>query len=142
MGSKLERFKKRAANHGQDIALHPFLAWPTGAYIDEWSDEPDPDSASYPASRPEPTYDTSVTVRGFWEYYQAGKHKIYNRDVSGERINVVAIFYGPGDQTYQLRDKVVYDGMDFFIAKLMPWFDASDPVHTEIVLERTVPRAS
>lgn len=141
MGPKLDQFKQRATDHGQDITLYPFLAFPTGAYIDPWSDEPDPDSASYPASRPEPTYDTAVTVRGFWEYYQAGKHKEYLREVTGERINVVAIFYGPGDQTYQLRDKVVYGGESYWIAQLMPWLDGSDPVHTEIILEKIVPRA-
>jgi hypothetical protein len=142
MGQKLDQFKVHASNHGQTVTLSPWSAWPSGAYSDPWSGEPDPDNVGYPATQPETTYGTSVSVVGFFQHWRANQEKRYVRTPWGEETEIMAIFFCPGDQTIAVRDKVVFGSETYWVTQLQEWRDGADLVHVEAILVQSVPRAT
>lgn len=142
MGHKLDRFKARAAQIGQTVTLSPWVGWPTGGYTDPYSGEPDPDHASYPSSQPEPTYDTDVSVTGVFQHWRANQEKRYVRTPWGEEVEIMAIFFCPGDQTIAVKDKIVFSSETYWVTRLQEWREGNDLVHVEAMLVQSVPRAS
>lgn len=140
--SKQDSFKIRAAEHGQTVTLYPFLAWPTGVYVDTYSGEPDPDHASYPATRPSPSYDTAVTLKAFFQPRSTTKEEQYIRAVWGEEVRIDARLMVPGDQVVNHLDKVVFGSGTYYVAELAPWPEAGETVYTEAILTESAPRAS
>lgn len=140
--SKLDSFKARAAGHGQEITLYPFLAWPTGAYVDGWSGQPDPDHVGYPATQPSPSYDTAVTLKAFFQPRSTTKEEEYIRAPWGEEVRVDARVMMPGDQAVNFKDKIVYGGVTYYVAALAPWKEGDVTVYTETLLTESVPRAT
>jgi len=145
--SKLQKFKRRAARRGQTVSLYAFSAWPTGDYVDTWSGEPDPDDVDYPATVPEPTYETAVSVTGFFQPATAQIAGASPRDQPvrapwGEEVQQAAIFYCPGDQEVSEKDKVVYGSDIYYVYSLSPRYDGSILVHTEVYLTESVPKVN
>jgi len=122
--------------------LYPFLNWPAGSYVETYSGEPDPDDAAYPATQPSASYDTVVSVTGF---FQPASEKVKDSPIRapwGEEVKVTAIFFCPGDQTVTVNDKIVYGSATYYVVALAPWQDGSTTVQVEVSLTESVPRAS
>lgn len=117
---KLEKFKARAAEHGQAVTLYRFGAHPSGSYVDSVSGYPDPESAAYPATVPADSYGTPVTVQGFvqppWSLVRGGQS--YERGLHGEELPVDLIFFGPGDVTIMVRDRLVISGSTYEVNRV------------------------
>jgi hypothetical protein len=141
--SKLTQFKARAAAHGQAITVYPFSAFPSGSYVDTWSSEPDPGSASYPSTQPSITYGTAVTVNGFFQPPSGteAKEEVMITAPWGDQVKVAARAYLPGDQAVQHRDKIVVGGVNYWVAGIAPWKDSTVTVINELQLVQSVPRA-
>jgi len=127
---KLARFKARAAAHGQSVTLYPFLANPSGTYVNAQSGYADPESAAYPATVPTVTYNTAVTVTGFMQVRRSDVEggTEYRKVPHGEDIDYDRKFYAPGDQAVTTRDKVTYDGVDYNVARVTDWDDGTTEV--------------
>ena len=137
MSAKLDAFKQRAAVHGQTLSVSAFVAWPTGTYVDDWSGEPDPDSATYPATVPGPTFATARTVNGFLQTNGKFREQ-YVRAPWGKDVQVDAVAYLPGDESVGLLDKITYAGGDYYVIMLADWRQRDDRIHWEVKLSRKI----
>lgn len=139
--SSLLSFKHDAEQHGQDITIYSFVAYPTGAYVDTWSGEPDPDSGAYPVTQPDVSYAAPVTVKGFYQPVSTTKKEEYVRAPWGEEVRIAARAMVPGDQAVSHRDKVEAGSETFYVVQIAPWQDSGLTVYTEVALTEKVPRA-
>jgi hypothetical protein len=143
VGKRLNQFKQRAGKAGQTVSLFSFQAWPAGAYVDAYSDEPDPDHVAFPSTAPAITYAAAVSVRGFLQPMttQEMKERLMRAEW-GQDVEISAKFFCPGDQAIEVNDKVTYGGDTLYVAKTAQWEDGREVVYTETFLTREVPRAS
>ncbi len=137
---KLERFKARAAAHGQSVTLYPFLANPSGTYVNAASGYPDPESATYPATVPTVTYNTAVTVTGFMQTRRSDVFggESYQKITHGEDIDYDLLFYAPGDQAVTTRDKVSWDGAEHTVQRTVDFMDGAVVVMRTWYLKKKV----
>lgn len=106
--SKLEQFKLRAERYGQTITIYPFVAHPSGDYVDPNSGYPDPEDPDYPASAPADSYGTAVAVKGFVQttrWKDSGQWYVKQYQGEDEPTNWVA--YLPGDTVVTMRSLLV-----------------------------------
>lgn len=131
MPGKLAAFKARAAAHGQDLTLYPFLANPSGAGVNAQSGYPDPESSDYPATVPTVTYGPAVTVRAFvqypWSIVRGGSE--YRKEPQGEVLVVDLKILAPGDQAVSVHDKLVYGGTEYVINRITELSDGGETVY-------------
>lgn len=143
----LAQFKSRTAKGGQVIDLSRFSNLPGGEYVDSLGGGPDPDSESYPASRPQTTYDEPVTLSAF---VQPGWSRTGGKDgaekkvtaVWGDEVVVNWVVYVAGDQTIESRDKMTYLGEDFYVAAINLYSIDTTIVYKQAFLTRSIPRQS
>lgn len=139
--SKLDSFKARAAEHGQDIIIYSFVAYPSGSYVDGYSGEPDPDSPTYPVTQPSISYSAGVTVKGFFQPVTTTKKEELVRAPWGEEVRIMARAMIPGDQAVSHRDKIEAGSATMFVVQIAPWLDGDVTIYKEVALTETVPRA-
>jgi hypothetical protein len=137
--TKLAQFKKRAAAYGQAITIAPFVSEPAGTYLDSNSGYPDPDSATYPAAVPGPTYGTPVTVFGFVQPARTGaKGEEYVKTPQGEEVQVALVAYVPGDQAVGVKDLVTTGGATYWVARVGEHAELDDVVFRRVDLVESV----
>jgi hypothetical protein len=137
---KLEQFKLRARAHGQDITIYAFAANPSGDSLDPYSGEPDPEDADYPGTVPAVTEATAVTVTGFVQVPRSGeKGTRYARSVQGEEVPVDLVAFVPGDQAITVRDRIVYEGVNYSVMQIGDFRDGSTVVFRECLLRKATP---
>ena len=117
---KLEQFKARAAAHGQTVTLYPFVAHPSGTYLDTPSGYPDPESGAYPAAVPAVTYGPAVSVTGFWQPPWSMVHggHMYRHAAPGESVDEEWLFFAPGDQAVSVHDQVEFGGIRYEVNRI------------------------
>ena len=137
---KLEQFKLRASQHGQDITVYPFSANPSGDSLDPYSGEPDPEDADYPATVPETSVGTAVTVKGFAQPPSSGERGTrYVLSEHGEELPIDLVAYVPGDQAVTVRDTIVVSGTTYDVKRVMDYQDGSTVVFRECLLRKRTP---
>lgn len=138
MGTKLDLFKQRCLDHGQEITIAPWSAWPTGSYVDDYGGGPDPDNVNYPATQPSPAYGTSVTLDAFVQPVPTGKEIL--RAPWGEDVQARYTVYIPGDQAITVRDKITVSSVDYWIARIEDWIVDDETVYHAAFVTESVPR--
>jgi len=129
MVNKLAMFKARAIKHGQRITVYPFVANPSGSYVDGDSGYPDPEDGAYPDTVPEATYGTAVEVIGFVQSPSEGPAgEAYMRTVHGEQFPIDLIAYLPGDTALTVRDRIIIDNVAYDVLRIEEQKDASTVV--------------
>lgn len=135
---KLEQFKAHCAQHGQSITLYPFVANPSGTYLDTPSGYPDPESGGYPGAVPSVTYNTAVSLKGFVQPMvlkeQGGT--MYVKGQHGEDVRIDLYAYIPGDQAVTVRDKLVIGGVNYEVMFIREWADGATVVFRRLDLEK------
>lgn len=135
--SRQSQFKARCQKIGKDVAISPFSAWPSGTYVDTWANEPDPQSGTYPATRPTPTYGTAVTVKAV---VQPAPKDEYFRKPGGEEVAVNLVAFVPGDQSVGELDKFVIDSSEYWVAGFAEWKIGTETVYWRVQLVDAIPR--
>lgn len=124
--TKAASFKRRVQTYGQDVTITPFTANAAGTYLDPASGWPDPESATYPATLPAPTYGTAVTVKGM---VQPANGERFIETPDGQRIQIALHVYLAGDTVITHRDKVTVNGTVYRIGNIQPWKDGATMVY-------------
>lgn len=135
---KLELFKARCAAHGQGITLYPFVANPSGTYVDTPSGYPDPESGTYPGTVPSVTYGTAVSLKAFVQPFrwkdQGGQAYVKNQH--GEDVPIDLQAFVPGDQAVTVRDKVVWSGTNYEVLRIRDWLDGAVVVYKLVEMQK------
>ena len=136
--NKLDQFRARCAQHGQNITLYPFVANPSGTYVDTPSGYPDPESATYPGTVPSVTYNAAVSLKAFVQppQWKDETGEDYAKRVHGEDLPVFLRVYVPGDQAVTVRDKLVIDGTNYEVMSIQEWSDGAVVVHKVLELQK------
>lgn len=134
---KAAKFRARCLAQGQSLTRFAYAGEPVGASLNEWTKEPDPESAAYGTSRLTPNYSmTAESFKGFIQFPQFVKEKMTRW---GERLKVNARAFIPNDQAIEERDHLVHGGITYRILGVSPWYNGDTLIYTEVNLTKEVP---
>ena len=138
MGTRADRFKAHVEKDGQAVTLYSFSAYASGAYVDAKWNAPDPDDPDYPASgtAPGPTYGAAQAVAAMVQPVRDGEKMV--RTPWGEEVKAALKAYFPYDITVEHRDRVTYDGTNYWVVGLSEWYVGGELVYRKAMLAEEI----